>query len=126
MRLETMLWTGVAVYFIVIAVIYFLVGGEAVGVSVLLAAAALGGLVAGWSWDWHRRHGARPEDLVDADARDETGVVGIFPTESLRPVALAVGLTALLVGVPLGSWMSMAGLAIIASQVLLLVRDLDS
>jgi hypothetical protein len=126
MRLETILWSGVAVYFAAIAGIYFVVGGEPVGVSVLLAAAALGGLIAGWSWDWHRRHGERPEDRVDADAGDEVGVVGVFPTESLRPVALAVGFTALLAGVPLGSWMSMAGLAIVASQVLLLVRDLDS
>lgn len=126
MKVETLIWFGVTVYFVVIAVAYLVVGGEAVGVTVLLAAAALGGLIAGWSWDWRRRHGARPEDRDDADAADEVGIVGIYPTESLRPVTLAVGATALLAGVPLGSWMSMAGLAIIASQVLLLVRDLDS
>jgi hypothetical protein len=41
-------------------------------------------------------------------------------------VALAIGSTALLLGVPLGSWLSMVGLAIVASQVMLLVRDLDT
>jgi hypothetical protein len=126
MKTETLIWFGVTMYFLVIAVAYLVVGGEAVGVTILLGAAALGGLIAGWSWGWRRRNGARPEDREEADAADETGLVGIYPTESLRPVALAVGATALLAGVPLGSWMSMAGLAIIASQVLLLVRDLDS
>lgn len=126
MRLETILWTGVTVYFAVIGVIYMMVSNDPIGVSVLLSATGLGGLVAGWSWDWGRRHGERIEDRGDADASDAIGVVGVYPTESLRPVALAVGMTALLVGIPLGSWLSMIGLAIIASQVMLLVRDTDT
>jgi len=125
-RLETILWAGVAAYFAVIGVIYMLIGGDPAGTSVLLTATGLGGLVAGWTWDWGRRHGERPEDRGDTDAEDSTGIVGVYPTESLRPVALAVGLTAVFLGVPIGSWMSMVGLAIVASQVLLLVRDLDT
>jgi hypothetical protein len=125
-RLETLLWGGVTVYFAVIGVIYLFVSDDPVGVSVLLSATGLGGLVAGWSWDWGRRHDERVEDRADADASDATGIVGVYPTESLRPVALAIGSTALLLGVPLGSWLSMIGLAIIASQVMLLVRDLDT
>ena len=38
--------------------------------------------------------------------RDETGVVGVYPTASLRPLALAVGITAAALGVVLGSWMT--------------------
>ena len=49
----------------------------------------------------------------------------MFPTASLRPLALAVGITATALGVVLGSWMLFAGIAIIASQVALLVRDAD-
>jgi hypothetical protein len=126
MRLETLLWAGVTVYFAVIGVIYMFVSDDPVGVSVLLSATGLGGLVAGWSWNWGRRHGERVEDDAGADASDATGIVGVYPTESLRPVALAVGSTALLLGVPLGSWLSMVGVAIVASQVMLLVRDLDT
>ena len=126
MRTETILWTGVTVYYAVIGVIYMLVSDDPIGVSVLLFATGLGGLVAGWSWDWGRRHGQRVEDRGDTDASDATGIVGVYPTESLRPVALAVGSTALVLGIPLGSWLSMIGLAIVASQVMLLVRDLDT
>jgi hypothetical protein len=125
-RLEAILWTGVTVYFTAIGLIYWLVSVDPVGVTVLLMATGLGGLVAGWTWDWSRRHDDRIVDRADTDASDRTGIVGVYPTASLRPVALAVGVTAVFVGIPLGSWMSMGGLAIVASQVLLLVRDLDT
>ena len=70
MRLEAILWSGVVVYFIAIAAIYLLVGGEAAGAAMLFGAAGLGGLVAGWTWHWTRRHRPRIEDQADTDASD--------------------------------------------------------
>jgi hypothetical protein len=125
-RIELLIWTGVTVFFLVIAGLYALVRGEAAGGALLVMAALLGGLVAGWIWDW-RRHNPhpRPQDRVDADAGDDAGVVGVFPTASLRPLALAVGISATVLGVVLGFWMTIAGIAIVASQVALLTRDAD-
>jgi hypothetical protein len=40
-------------------------------------------------------------------------------------VAVAVGMTGIALGVVLGSWMTMAGVALVASQVALLTRDAD-
>lgn len=126
MRLEAILWSGVTVYFVVIGVIYLLVGGDTTGISLLLMGAGLGGLVAGWTWSWHRDHTERIQDRGDVDASDLIGIVGVYPTASLRPVALAIGTTAIVLGIALGSWMSMAGLALVASQVMLLTRDADT
>lgn len=120
-----MLWSGVVVHFAVTAAIYFAVGGEPAGVALLGLAAALGGLVAGWLWSWRHRNGPRLEDRTDADVGDEPGIVGVYPNESLRPVAMAVGMTAAALGVVLGSWMTLAGVAIVASQAALLTRDAD-
>ena len=126
MRLEMILWIGVTVFFTVIGALYWVSGGDPAGATLLLMATGLGGLVAGWTWDWRRRHRRpRPEDRDDGDAADAVGVVGVFPTASLRPLALAVGITSTALGVVLGSWMLFAGIAIIASQVTLLVRDAD-
>jgi hypothetical protein len=126
MRLETILWAGVTVFYVVVGAIYWLVGGDPAGASLLLMATALGGLVAGWMWDWRRRNPRpRPSDRVDGDARDEVGVVGVFPTASLRPLALGIGMTGIALGIVLGSWMTFAGVAIVASQVALLTRDAD-
>ncbi|MEO6652469.1 MAG: cytochrome c oxidase subunit 4 [Ilumatobacteraceae bacterium] len=126
MRLEAILWTGVTVYFVIIGLIYLAVGGDTAGVVLLLLGAGLGGLVAGWTWDWGRRNGTRVEDRAEVDAADLAGLVGVYPTASLRPLALAIGVSAMVIGVPLGSWISMVGLAIVTSQVLLLVRDTDT
>jgi hypothetical protein len=126
MKVETMLWAGVTAYFTVIGVIYWIVGGDPAGASLLLMATGLGGLVAGWMWDWRRRNPQpRPQDRTDGDARDEIGIIGVYPTASLRPLALGLGITAAALGVVLGSWMSIVGVGIIASQIALLTRDAD-
>jgi hypothetical protein len=124
-RLEAVMWTGVTVYFLVITVIYASVGGDAAGGVPLGTGVFVGGLVAGWSWRWRQRHGDRAADVVDADASDETGALGIYTTASLRPLGLAAGMTAIALGVPVGNWMIFAGVAIVASQVALMVRDAD-
>ena len=128
MRTELIIWTLAVAFYAVLGAIYWIVGGDAAGASLLLMGTFLGGLVAGWIWDWRRRNRRsipRPSDRVDADAADETGIVGVFPTASLRPLALGVGISAAALGVVLGSWMLLAGIGIIASQVALLTRDAD-
>lgn len=126
MRIEFLLWAGVTVHFLAVGALYALVGDDPAGTALLLVAAGLGGLVAGWTWDWRREHRLeRPEDRADADAADEIGIVGVYPTASLRPLALALGMTGIALGVAVGSWMVIAGAAIVASQVALLVRDAD-
>lgn len=126
MRTELVIWALVVAFYTVVGAIYWLVGGDPAGASLLLMGTFLGGLVAGWIWDWRRHHAhPRAEDQVDADASDATGVVGVFPSASIRPLALAVGATAIVLGVVIGSWMLFAGVAITSSQVLLLTRDAD-
>lgn len=125
MRLESVLWAGVTLYFVVVSLLYAAVGGDAGGGIPLGMAALAGGLVAGWSWRWRRRYGQRGADRVEADAGAEPGVVGTYTSASLRPLGLATGMSAIVLGVPVGNWMVLAGIAIVASQVALLVRDAD-
>lgn len=125
MRLEAILWSLVTVYYLGIGLLYFVLSGEVVGTTLLLLGSAFGGLVAGWLWQWNRRHSTRAEDLASADAADQIGVVGIYPTASLRPLGLGVGMTGIVLGLAVGLWMTLAGLGIVASQVALLVRDAD-
>jgi hypothetical protein len=125
-RTELIIWSAVLVFYTLIGAIYWVVDGDPAGASLLLIATGVGGLVAGWVWDWRRHHRhPRPQDRADADASDETGLVGVYPVASLRPLALGLGITATALGVVLGSWMSIAGVGIIASQVALLTRDAD-
>jgi hypothetical protein len=78
----------------------------------LLMATALGGLVSGSIWDWRRHHAhPLPADQLHADANEETGVVGVVPSASACPLALAVGATGIVLGVVIGSWTLLAGIA---------------
>ena len=125
MRIEAILWTLVACYLAAIGVAYLLIAGDPIGVTVLLFASAGGGLIGGWLWHWNRSYTVRAEDMPDADASAEVGVVGVYPSASVRPLGVAVGMTGVVLGVAVGLWMTLAGFAIIASQITLLVRDAD-
>ena len=126
MNLSRMIWFGGVVHFAFFAVVYAIVADESAGLTLFVAGIAFAGLVSGWTWVWWRRHGDLPSDLPEVDASDEVGPVGVFAAASLRPLALGVGMTGIVLGVVIGVWMTLVGLAIVASQVALLVRDVDS
>jgi hypothetical protein len=125
-RLARMIWIGGAAHFTFFAIVYALVDDEAAGVTLFAAGIAFTGLIAGWTWWWWRRNGDLMSDRPDADAGDDAGPVGVFAAASLRPLALGVGMTGIVLGVVIGTWMTLVGLAIVVSQVALLVRDVDS
>lgn len=125
MRIEAIVWTLVAVYFAVVGVLYLLFSAEPAGVTFLLFASAYGGLVTGWLWHWNRTNPERAEDVSTADARDEIGVVGVYPSASVRPLGIALGMTATALGFAVGLWLTVVGVAMLASQVALMVRDAD-
>lgn len=125
MKHSAILWSLCLAYFFVLGVIYQIVSGEAGGTVLLLFAAAFGGLIAGWLWHASRAPVAYPEDDPVADAGDATGVVGVFTSESIRPLGIAAGMSAVFLGVAVGLWMSVAGVAILVSQVALVTWDTD-
>lgn len=126
MRTDAILWTITGLYFAVIGVIYLALSGDPAGATVLLVGAPFGGLIAGWLW--HAQRGQPPiaADRVDGDASDELGVVGTYTTDSIRPLALAVGFIGVWLGLIVGLWMTGTSLALMASQIALMVRDADS
>ena len=124
-KIETMLWGGVTAYFAVYRRDLRRCRWQRRRRDRAHVAAAFGGLVAGWSWRWSRRHPLRPSDRDEGDAIDDVGPTGIYPAASLRPLGVAAGMTIGALGVVLGSWMLAAGAALLASQVGLIVRDRD-
>ena len=126
MNLSRRIWFGGVVHFVFFTLVYAIVADESAGLTLFAAGIVFAGLVAGWTSVWWRRHGDLAADLPDADGSDAAGPVGVFTAASLRPLALGAGMTGVVLGVVLGVWMTLVGLAIVASQVALLVRDTDS
>ncbi|MFV0259760.1 MAG: cytochrome c oxidase subunit 4 [Acidimicrobiales bacterium] len=125
MKLSALLWAGITGYYIVLGLIYLAVSGDAAGTALLLLGAGFGGLVAGWLWRWTEVHAVSAADRLSADMADESGTLVTVSSASLRPLGIGVGMSAMILGVVLGSWMVLGGLAITASQVALLVWDTD-
>jgi len=125
-NLTRLIWLGLVVHFAFFSTVYAIVGDDAAGLTLFAAGIAFAGLVAGWTWVWWRRHDELAADRDDADTPDAAGPVGVVTSASLRPLALGVGMTGIVLGVVLGVWLLLVGIAIVVSQVALLVRDVDS
>jgi hypothetical protein len=118
MRSEVGIFLGVTAFFIVIGVVYWLTSYETAG-SVMLAASALMGLVAGGSiWLLSRRSPPRPEDREDATMAEGAGPVGVFATESIWPFAVGLSAAVFASGFAFGIWLVMVGGAAFVLSVL--------
>jgi hypothetical protein len=125
-KIEWTIWVGGLLFAAAIAVVYAIVGDEPAGITLLVCAVAFMAIVAGWMTLWRLRHGNRPSDDTDADMEAASEPIGVFAAASLRPLVLGAGMTAIVLGLVLGIWLTLIGSAIVASQVALLVRDIDS
>jgi hypothetical protein len=109
MRDEVRVFFGVTAFFVVIGVVYWFTSYETAG-SVMLAASALMGLVAGGSiWLLSRHADIRPEDRRDAEIADGAGPVGIFPMQSIWPFAVGLSAAVFASGFAFGVWLILVG-----------------
>jgi len=107
---EVRLFLGVTVFLVVIGTVYWLTSYEDTG-SVMLAAGALMGLVAGVSIWFHARNTAvRLEDRDDASIEDGAGPVDVFPTQSIWPFAVGLSGAVCASGFAFGAWLVAIGL----------------
>ena len=109
MRDEIRVFLGVTAFFVVIGVIYWFTSYETAG-SVMLAASALMGVVAGGSIWWLSRHSPpRAEDDPDADIAQGAGPIGVFPMQSAWPFAVGLSGAVFASGFAFGVWLVMVG-----------------
>ena len=102
MKVESLIFSGIAFFCIVAAVVYGLWSHEPIGTTALVLSGGLTGLIGGFFWFVSRRIDARPEDRKDAEIADGAGELGFFSPSSYWP--FAVGLSAALLGLALAFW----------------------
>jgi Cytochrome c oxidase subunit IV len=98
-KVEALIFNGIAVFCFVLAVVYGLWAREPIGTTALVLSGGLSVLVGGFFWFVSRRIDPRPEDLKDAEIADGAGELGFFPPASYWPLGIA--LSAGLMGVAL-------------------------
>jgi hypothetical protein len=122
-KVEAYVLLFIAVFFAVVAGIYWLWGYEYGGVAMLIGSALLGLLPGSYYYYWSRRMRPRPEDRDDATLEDGAGVVGSFPSSSIWPFVF--GVAASLVGLSLifGAWTAIVGFVVAVSAAIGVITE---
>ena len=116
MKVEALIFNGIAVFCFVAAIVYGIWSREPIGTTALVLSGGLTILIGGFFWFVSRRIDARPEDRKDADIADGSGELGFFSPGSYWPFAIA--LSAGLMGLALAFFYSW--LILIAAAALLI------
>ena len=83
-------------------------GGEAVGITGMLLAACLAGMVGFYVWFTQKRIGKlMPADNLTAEISDGAGELGFYSPHSWWPLPVALAATAIGMGLIIGWWLTL-------------------
>ncbi|QPP08788.1 cytochrome c oxidase subunit 4 [Streptomyces bathyalis] len=117
MRVEALLFTGVAAFFAVVSACYVPFSRDTAGNAALLVSFLMSSLIALFLWVQYLRHGDRAQDRTDADVREGAGPLAFFSPRSYYPVFTALGTAIAGLGVIFGMWLFLIGVGIVVPGV---------
>jgi hypothetical protein len=101
------LFIGLSVFYVLMTVVYWYVGGEAVGITGMLLAACLAGMVGFYVWFTQKRIGKlMPSDNLTAEISDGAGELGFYSPHSWWPLPVALAAVAMGMGLIIGWWLT--------------------
>jgi hypothetical protein len=104
-KLTGRLFIAVAIFFAVMAVIYWWSSHDPTGTAALIMAMGLGGLVGYYLTFTTRRIGPGPDDRDDAEPHEGSGEQGFFSPTSWWPFVLCLSLATAFLGIAVGWWL---------------------
>lgn len=108
MKTGWMMFTGLAAFYAIISVIYWLVGGEAVGITAIGLSGGLAAVIGFYLWFTDKRLGnILPEDNTSAEISDSAGELGFFAPHSWWPLPLAFCMVLAGLGLLIGWWLTL-------------------
>ncbi|MEZ5213131.1 MULTISPECIES: cytochrome c oxidase subunit 4 [unclassified Gordonia (in: high G+C Gram-positive bacteria)] len=118
MKIESRIFEAIAVFFIVMGIIYavatyfYRTGVEWAGVACLFFSAALSLLVGSYFRFVARRVEIRPEDYDEAEIEDGAGELGFFSPHSYWPIMIAGAAALFAIGFATGNFWFSIGVAL--------------
>ena len=126
MKASWKLFGGLSVFYVIITVIYWQVGGEEVGIAGMLLSACLAGMVGFYVWFTQKRIGVTlPEDNLTAEIADGAGELGFYSPHSWWPLPVAVSACVFALGLIIGWWLSLIGLGALVISIIGMVTEYE-
>ncbi|MER7834696.1 cytochrome c oxidase subunit 4 [Streptomyces sp. NPDC096040] len=118
MKVEALLFGGVAVFFGAAAVLYGVWSrADPAGTAALIVACGMAALVSFFCATNYVRRGRRPQDRSDTEVADAAGPLEFFPPHSPWPIVTALGFALSATGVVFGLWLLLIGFGVLARGV---------
>jgi hypothetical protein len=126
MKASWKLFGGLSVFYAIVTVIYWWVGGEPVGIVGMLLSAGLAGMVGFYVWFTQKRIGVTlPEDNLTAEISDGAGELGFYSPHSWWPLPVAVSACVFALGLIIGWWLSLIGLGALVISIIGMVTEYE-
>jgi hypothetical protein len=126
MKASWKLFGGLSVFYVLMTVIYWQVGGEEVGIAGMLLSACLAGMVGFYVWFTQKRIGVTlPEDNLTAEISDGAGELGFYSPHSWWPLPVAMSACVFALGLVIGWWLSLIGLGALVISIIGMVTEYE-
>ncbi|MFM1844028.1 MAG: hypothetical protein RLZ78_108 [Actinomycetota bacterium] len=126
MKASWKLFGGLSVFYVIMTVIYWQVGGEEVGIAGMLLSACLAGMVGFYVWFTQKRIGVTlPEDNLTAEISDGAGELGFYSPHSWWPLPVALSACVFALGLIIGWWLSLIGLGALVISIIGMVTEYE-
>jgi hypothetical protein len=126
MKASWKLFGGLSVFYVIMTVIYWQIGGEEVGIAGMLLSACLAGMVGFYVWFTQKRIGVTlPEDNLTAEIADGAGELGFYSPHSWWPLPVAVSACIFALGLIIGWWLSLIGLGALVISIIGMVTEYE-
>jgi len=126
MKASWQLFTGLSVFYVIMAIVYWQVNGEAVGITGMILAACLAGMVGFYVWFTQKRIGETlPEDNRTAEIADGAGELGFYSPHSWWPLPVALSACAMGLGLVIGWWLTLIAVASLVISIIGMVTEYE-
>jgi hypothetical protein len=126
MKASWQLFGGLSLFYFIVTIVYFQIGGEPLGISALLLSGALAGMVGFYVWFTQKRIGVTlPEDNLTAEISDGAGELGFYSPHSWWPLPVALSACVFALGLIIGWWLSLIGLGALVISIIGMVTEYE-
>jgi len=126
MKTNWRLFVGLSVFYAIVAIVYWKLKGDPLGITGILLSSGLAGMVGFYIWFTQKRIGTTlPEDNTAAEIVDGAGELGFYSPHSWWPLPVALSMCVAGMGLLIGWWLTLVGVTTLIISIIGLVTEYE-